>query len=178
MDSPAWMFTKALSHKQKVCRLYKRVLREIDSWYGGDILEVRYQKVIMRARFDANKDEKDTRKSQYLLADGCRQLWEKRHYKTLRFTRDPGGSSYDRDNESPDKCNLTLNIVNECFCQILDSDQWTLPEREQFPYYFNRREQRKKELLSHWSKIEKAWDEELDAIQTTLPKEKSTTRTM
>lgn len=38
----------------------------------------------MRARFDANKDEKDTRKSQYLLADGCRQLWEKRHFKPFR----------------------------------------------------------------------------------------------
>ncbi|KAE9418727.1 hypothetical protein Angca_008845 [Angiostrongylus cantonensis] len=164
MESPAWMFTKALSHRQKVCRLYKRALREIDNWYGGDNLEVRYQKVIMRARFDANKAEMDTRKSQYLLADGCRQLWEKKHYKPARFAADPGGSSYDRDRESPDV--------------ILDSDQWTLAEREQFPYYFNRREQRKKELLSHWSKIEKAWDDELAAIQTTLPKEKSTTKSL
>ncbi|KAJ1369262.1 hypothetical protein KIN20_030679 [Parelaphostrongylus tenuis] len=164
MDSPAWMFTKALSHRQKVCRLYKRALREVDSWYGGDNLEVRYQKVIMRARFDANKDEKDTRKSQYLLADGCRQLWEKRHWKTARFAMDPGGNAYDRDRESSD--------------EILDWDQWTYADREQFPYYFNRREQRKKELLSHWSKIEKAWDDELAAIQTTLPKEKSTTKTL
>ena len=37
MDSPAWMFTKALSHRQKVMRLYKRALREIDAWYGGDM---------------------------------------------------------------------------------------------------------------------------------------------
>ncbi|VDK27255.1 unnamed protein product [Anisakis simplex] len=36
MESPAWMFTKALSHRQKVCRLYKRALREVDNWYGGD----------------------------------------------------------------------------------------------------------------------------------------------
>lgn len=164
MDSPAWMFTKALSHRQKVCRLYKRALREVDSWYGGDNLEVRYQKVVLRARFDANKDEKDTRKSQYLLADGCRQLWEKRHWKTARFAADPLGNAYDRDRESSD--------------QILDFDQWTYAEREQFPYYFNRREQRKKELLSHWSKIEKAWDDELSAIQTTLPKQKSTTKTL
>uniref|UniRef100_A0A1I7YUK1 NADH dehydrogenase [ubiquinone] 1 beta subcomplex subunit 9 n=1 Tax=Steinernema glaseri TaxID=37863 RepID=A0A1I7YUK1_9BILA len=160
MDSPAWMFTKALSHRQKVCRLYKRALREVDNWYGGNTLEVRYQKVIMRARFDAGKDEQDPRKSALLLADGCRQLWEKRHFKPFRFAMDPGGSGYDRERESPD--------------QILDSDQWTLAEREQFPYYFNKREERKKELLQHWHKIEKAWDQELAAIQTELPKEKKT----
>lgn len=47
-------------------------------------LEARYQKVIMRARFDANKDEKDKDKAQLLLVDGCRQLWEKRHTKPFR----------------------------------------------------------------------------------------------
>lgn len=53
---------------------------------------------------------------------------------------------------------------------MLDSATWTNVEREQFPYYFNRREQRKKELLAHWSKIEKEWDDELAKIQTELPK--------
>lgn len=47
-------------------------------------LEVRYQKVLMRARFDASADEKDPRKAQLLLAEGCRELWEKRHTKTYR----------------------------------------------------------------------------------------------
>ncbi|VDD93121.1 unnamed protein product [Enterobius vermicularis] len=158
MDSPAWMFTKALSHRQKVCRLFKRALREMDAWYGGDLLEVRYQKVIMRARFDANKDEKDPKKAQLLLADGCRQIWEKRHWKPFRFAQDPFGTAYARDRESPD--------------QVLD-DQYTLPEREQFPYYFNRREQRKKELLEHWHKIEEEWDKELSKIQTVVPKSSS-----
>jgi hypothetical protein len=41
-------------------------------------LEYRYQLVLMRARFDANKDVKDTRMAQYLLADGCRQAWANR----------------------------------------------------------------------------------------------------
>ncbi|MFH4984253.1 hypothetical protein AB6A40_010962 [Gnathostoma spinigerum] len=162
MESPVWMFTKALSHRQKVCRLYKRCLREVDNWYGGDILEVRYQKVLMRARFDANKDVTDIGKAQLLLADGCRQIWEKRHWKPARFPLDPLGSSYDRERESPDV--------------ILDSAQWTLAEREQFPYYFNRREQRKKELLQHWEKIEKSWDEQLDAIQKELPEPSKTVR--
>jgi hypothetical protein len=44
-------------------------------------------------------------------------------------------------------------------------------EREQFPYYFARREQRKKELLDEWSKIEQAWDDQIASIQTELPKE-------
>ncbi|KAH7728539.1 Protein C16A3.5 [Aphelenchoides avenae] len=157
MDSPSWMFTKALSHRQKVMRLYKRALREIDAWYSGEPLDTRFQKVIMRARFDANRDEKDPRKAQLLLADGCRQLWEKRHYKPFRFPQDPGGAAYDRSRESPD--------------EIFDHAEWTLPEKEQFPYYFNKREQRKKELLEHWAKIEKAWDDEIAAIQTKLPEE-------
>jgi hypothetical protein len=47
-----------------------------------------------------------------------------------------------------------------------------ITEREQFPYYFNRREQRKKELLDHWHKIDKDWDEEIENIQKQLPKER------
>uniref|UniRef100_A0A0N5CFW0 NADH dehydrogenase [ubiquinone] 1 beta subcomplex subunit 9 n=1 Tax=Strongyloides papillosus TaxID=174720 RepID=A0A0N5CFW0_STREA len=141
-------------------RLYKRALREVDAWYGGDVIEVRYQKVLMRARFDANKDVPDPRKSQLLLADGCRQLWEMKHFKPFRFATDPGGSGFDRVREGPD--------------HLLDTEQWTLADREQFPYYFNKREQRKKELLQHWDKIEKSWDEQIAAIQTELPKEKTT----
>lgn len=30
------------------------------------------------------QDEHDTRKAQLLLADGCRQVWEKRHFKPFR----------------------------------------------------------------------------------------------
>jgi hypothetical protein len=50
-----------------------------------------------------------------------------------------------------------------------------LAEREQFPYYFNTREKRKKEILEHWYKIEKGWDEELAKIQRELPKEDAKT---
>lgn len=38
----------------------------------------------MRARFDAAKDEKDPRKSQLILADGCKELWQKKHFKPFR----------------------------------------------------------------------------------------------
>ncbi|CAD5205580.1 unnamed protein product [Bursaphelenchus okinawaensis] len=159
MESPAWMFSKALSHRQKVQRLYKRGLREVFAWYGGDHVAVRYHQVLLRARFDAAADEKDTRKAQVLLADGCRELWEKRAFKPARFPLDPKGSSYDRERESHDA--------------LLDTESWTGPDREQYPYYFNRREARKKEILEHWNKIEKSWDEELNSIQKELPKEKA-----
>ncbi|KAK6014666.1 hypothetical protein OSTOST_19947 [Ostertagia ostertagi] len=158
MESPAWMFTKALSHRQKVCRLYKKALREIDNWYGGDCLEVRYQKLdSMQTRM-----RKTLAKANTFLLMAAGSCGKKGISNQFRYPLDPGGSSYDRYRESPD--------------QIVDSEQWTLPEKEQFPYYFNRREQRKKELLAHWSKIEKAWDDEIAAIQTTLPKEKPTTK--
>lgn len=150
------MFTKALSHRQKVLRLYKRALRECDAWYGGDHLEVRYHKVLMRARFDANAQEKDIRQAKLLLADGCREIWQKRHPKPYRFAADFGGVAYDRDRESRDI--------------LLDTDSWSYVEREQYPYYFNKREQRKKELLSHWDKIDEAWNKQIDNIQRTPPK--------
>lgn len=38
-------------------------------------------------------------------------------------------------------------------------------------------EKRKKEILEHWYKIEKAWDEELASIQRELPKEKAAVST-
>uniref|UniRef100_A0A2K6VQP2 NADH dehydrogenase [ubiquinone] 1 beta subcomplex subunit 9 n=1 Tax=Onchocerca volvulus TaxID=6282 RepID=A0A2K6VQP2_ONCVO len=157
MESPSWMFSKALSHRQKVCRLFKRAMREVDGYYGTDLLEARFQKVVMRARFDSYKAEKDPDKARLLYLDGCRQIWERKHWTTFRFGSDVGGASYDRD---------THNMPDA----MLDSTTWTNVEREQFPYYFNRREKRKKELLSHWSKIEKEWDEELAKIQTELPK--------
>jgi len=164
------MFTKALSHRQKVMRLYKRACREIEAWTKGPgpegFFEAKYQRALMRARFDANKDEHDTRKAAILLADGCRQLWEKRHHKPYRFMDDPWGSNFDRyaNRSTPD--------------EALDNwESWPLAEREQYPYYFNTREKRKKEILEHWHKIEKAWDEEIEAIQRELPKEKPAVNT-
>ncbi|VDO52067.1 unnamed protein product [Onchocerca flexuosa] len=96
MESPSWMFSKALSHRQKVCRLFKRAMREVDGYYGMDILEARFQKVVMRARFDAYREEKDPDKARLLYLDGCRQIWERKHWTTF-LGSDVGGASYDRD---------------------------------------------------------------------------------
>lgn len=54
--------------------------------FVGFRLNVRYQKVLMRARFDAYKEEKDPRKAQLMLADGCKELWQKKHFKPARCT--------------------------------------------------------------------------------------------
>ncbi|GMR51713.1 hypothetical protein PMAYCL1PPCAC_21908, partial [Pristionchus mayeri] len=72
-ELPALMFTKVLSHRQKVMRLYERALWEVDNWYGRNNLEVRYQKVFSRARHDANKVDNYTRNARLLFVDGCRQ---------------------------------------------------------------------------------------------------------
>jgi len=110
----------------------------------------------MRARFEVNKHETDPRKASILLADGCRQLWKKRHPLPVSFPDDPFGSNYNRN-----------KYVSDVMI-----DKLLYVEREEFPYYFNRREERKKELLEHWAKVEKAWDDEISAIQTRLPEEK------
>lgn len=39
----------------------------------------RYQAVLMRARFDLNRNERDFRKAQDLLSGGEQELFEKQH---------------------------------------------------------------------------------------------------
>ncbi|KFD57860.1 LOW QUALITY PROTEIN: hypothetical protein M514_01093 [Trichuris suis] len=147
MDSPLWYFSKALSHRQKVCRLYKAALRLCDSYFRPDVFETRFNKVMIRARFDQHKDEKDPVKKQQLLLDGLRELWEKRHPTPFACAAkgnayDPYGCAYGRLPEPPDS--------------VLDIS-WEHPEREQYPYYFARREQRKKEVMEQWEKIRDSW---------------------
>ncbi|KRX81937.1 Transcription initiation factor TFIID subunit 2, partial [Trichinella sp. T6] len=126
METPLWYFSKALSHRQKVCRLYKAALRLCDSWFLPDVLECRYQKVMLRARFDYYKGEKDPVKKQQLLLDGLKELWTKRHPCPFTYTYDPYGCAYNREEPPPDS--------------ILDVD-WEHPERDQYPHYFAKREQ-------------------------------------
>lgn len=38
----------------------------------------------MRARFDAYKEESDPDKARLLYLDGCRQVWERKHWTTFR----------------------------------------------------------------------------------------------
>ncbi|KAL1229901.1 NADH dehydrogenase [ubiquinone] 1 beta subcomplex subunit [Trichinella pseudospiralis] len=126
METPLWYFSKALSHRQKVCRLYKAALRLCDCWFLPDVLECRYQKVMLRARFDFHKGEQDPAKKQQLLLDGLKELWTKRHPYPFTYAYDPYGCAYNREEPPPDT--------------IVDVD-WEHPERDQYPYYFAKREQ-------------------------------------
>ena len=58
-----------LSHSQRVIRLYRNSLKHLLSW-TIDRGVWREEAVVLRARFDANKDLKDLRKARKLLEDG------------------------------------------------------------------------------------------------------------
>jgi len=141
METPIWYFTKALSHRQKVLRLFKRAMRECDNWYQPDALESAYHQCILRARFDAHKNEMDSRESKKLLLDGVKELWEKRHPLPYLAPYDVAGPAYFREPQAPD----------------VRLDSWPYQERKQYPHYFAKREQRKKEILDEWENIEKSW---------------------
>lgn len=138
MEAPAWFFTKALSHRQKVLRLFKKAMRTCDHWFMPDCLEMRYQKVIVRARFDLYKNELDMRKAKLMLVDGVKELWEKQHPNPflcklkliiviirLSFScqflvpYDPHGPAANRSVPAPDAVNklrcFLLPLTCQCF---------------------------------------------------------------
>lgn len=88
----------------------------------------------MRARFDAQRNHKDMRVAKKLLEEGERELWLNRHPQPKLFPYSPGGVCYERTTYYPDV--------------VLDF--WHPLEKAQFPYYFAKREQRKKEMIEYW----------------------------
>ncbi|XP_037926837.1 NADH dehydrogenase [ubiquinone] 1 beta subcomplex subunit 9-like [Hermetia illucens] len=124
-----------LTHKQQVCSLYKRALRNLEAWYDRRHI-YRYQAVLLRKRFDDSRCIKDLRKAQDLLKCGERELFEKRHYQPKKFQYSPGGAAFEREVIPPD--------------WVLDF--WHPLEKSQYPEYFDRREQRKKEYTEVWKK--------------------------
>lgn len=61
--------SEVLSHSQRVIRLYRNSLKHLLSW-AIDRGVWREEAVVLRARFDANKDLKDMGKARKLLEDG------------------------------------------------------------------------------------------------------------
>ncbi|PSN47288.1 NADH dehydrogenase [ubiquinone] 1 beta subcomplex subunit 9 [Blattella germanica] len=138
-----------LSHTKKVCSLYKRALRNLESWYDRRIRysdvhasqpfpkEVfRYEAVLLRQRFEENRDVKDMRKAKELLHIGEEELFKNQHYQPKKFPKSPGGTSYAREVIPPD--------------WVLD--YWHPVEKAQYPEYFARRELRKKQFVEMWEK--------------------------
>merc|ERR1712243_380731 len=115
--------------------LYTRSLRNLESWYDRRHM-YRYQAVLMRDRFDKNKDIKDLRVAQELLEEGEKELFNYQHYQPRKFPLSPGGVAYEREVHAPD--------------WVLD--YWHPMEKAAYPDYFARREQRKLEYIEWWEK--------------------------
>ncbi|RWS07364.1 NADH dehydrogenase [ubiquinone] 1 beta subcomplex subunit 9-like protein [Dinothrombium tinctorium] len=131
VNNANYLITSALTHKQKVQSLYKRAIRNIEDWNHPFRAEARFQSILMRQRFDANKNIKDMREAKRLLAEGEKELWDNMHYAPYKFPYSPGGVCFERYYETND---LVL-------------DYWHPLEKAQYPHYFARREQRKLEYI-------------------------------
>lgn len=128
--------TGLVSHATRVKSLYKKALRNLESWY--DRREVyRYHAVLMRARFDENVCVEDRRLAKELLEKGEEELFKYQHINVRKFFDSPGGSAYLREVIPPDW------VV----------DYWHPLEKAQYPEYFARREERKREYIKFWKKL-------------------------
>ncbi|KAL1513570.1 hypothetical protein ABEB36_002967 [Hypothenemus hampei] len=124
--------TGLISHTRKVQSLYKRAVRNLESWHEyRDIF--RYHATILRKRFDDNK-QVDMITAKQLISEGEDELFSQIHYAPAKFPESPGGVAYEREVTPPDW------VV----------DYWHPLEKAQYPEYFARREQRKKEFIKLW----------------------------
>ncbi|XP_045781953.1 NADH dehydrogenase [ubiquinone] 1 beta subcomplex subunit 9-like isoform X1 [Maniola jurtina] len=125
------------THAQKVCTLYKKAMRQIESYYVARFV-VRYHQVILRSRFDKNKCEKDPKEQRRLYWVGEHELFDKTHpIPIAKFTHSTGiagGPAFERVVQPPD--------------WVLD--YWHPLEKAQYPQYFRCREARKCEYIRHW----------------------------
>ncbi|KAI8043822.1 hypothetical protein M5D96_005160, partial [Drosophila gunungcola] len=123
-----------VSHKRQVCSLYKKALRNLEAWYDRRH-DYRYRAVQLRARFDENR-RKDMGEGLRLLAAGQKELFETKHFQPRNFANSAGGCAFEREVIPPD--------------WLLD--YWHPLEKAQYPEYFAKREQRKKEYVVWWEK--------------------------
>ncbi|XP_065357429.1 NADH dehydrogenase [ubiquinone] 1 beta subcomplex subunit 9 [Calliphora vicina] len=127
--------TGIVTHTRQVQSLYKKALRNLEAWY--DRREVyRYRAVQMRHRFEENRKVTDMAKAAQLLAAGEQELFNTQHYQPIKQANSPGGCAFERDVEPPD--------------WVLD--YWHPLEKAQYPEFFAKREQRKKEFVAWWEK--------------------------
>ncbi|ERL86856.1 NADH dehydrogenase [ubiquinone] 1 beta subcomplex subunit 9 [Dendroctonus ponderosae] len=125
--------TGLISHTRRVQSLYKKAIRLLEAYYD-ERDAFRYRAVLMRKEFDDKKDIKDMITAYHFIELGEQQLIDKQHYHPRRFPDSPGGVAYQREVIPPDW------VV----------DYWHPLEKAQYPEYFARREQRKKEFVKAW----------------------------
>lgn len=97
---------------------------------------VRYYAVIIRSKFDANKNIKDLRLAKMKYNEGQQWLIDYEHPQPKRFPESVGGCAYGREALVPD-------WIIDCW------DPW---EKAFYPKYFAKRERRKKEYVEFYKK--------------------------
>lgn len=129
-----------ISHTRKVCALYKHMSRDLEYW-DIDLFEVRFKKLLLRQKFEQNKDIKDMRQAKAIY-QAAKEKYEKQdihpyhaHGQTW-FPFSKEGISYGRDLESPDS---VMDVYHPL-------------EKARYPWYFAKREQMKDEYLRLWKK--------------------------
>lgn len=133
-----YLKTRTVSHSNRVCSLYKRMIR--DQYWKYDYMDARFNCLKIRAEFDKNKNIKDTRKAKLMLLKAEEEFVDNMHphYKmgveTLPFSKD--GISYSREELFPD-------YVMDFYSPI---------EKSLYPHFFAKREAMKREYLELWNK--------------------------
>ncbi|XP_065224909.1 NADH dehydrogenase [ubiquinone] 1 beta subcomplex subunit 9 [Planococcus citri] len=126
-----------ISHTRRVQILYKKYLRDIEDW-TLDRAEKRIQQVLLRAEFDKNRDIKDPIKAKRALEAAETYYEYVRHAEPFKFPTSFGGTAWERDE---------MKFPHD---GILD--YWHPLEKAQYPDYFAKREQRKKEFVEWYDK--------------------------
>merc|ERR1711942_294487 len=93
----AHLQTNILSHAQKVRKLYKDALRLVQSYYGANRISLRYESVLLRDKFDKNKDEMDMVKAKEMVNEGNYLIWKYQHPQPFKYAHSPGGICYGRE---------------------------------------------------------------------------------
>ncbi|XP_013416178.1 NADH dehydrogenase [ubiquinone] 1 beta subcomplex subunit 9 [Lingula anatina] len=127
--------TKALTHAQEVCRLYRACMRRIIR-DNHNRLDMRYKCVVLRAMFEETRNIKDQETAVNLLRKWQLYLLELDGHPERGFPAEPGGTYYNNDE----------HLLSPDFLL----DEWAEEEKAAYPKYFAKREQLKKDVLEYW----------------------------
>ncbi|XP_063716959.1 NADH dehydrogenase [ubiquinone] 1 beta subcomplex subunit 9-like [Symsagittifera roscoffensis] len=119
---------QAVSHRERICRLYKRLYRMKEAQQS---LTTRPNfliwRTLLRHQFDVNKDIKDEREVSRLVEFAEQELKRLHVDFVYKFPDSPGGVCWDRYDHYPREEHL---------------EGWSDMEKAQFPDYFAKRQQR------------------------------------
>ncbi|OAD56609.1 NADH dehydrogenase [ubiquinone] 1 beta subcomplex subunit 9 [Eufriesea mexicana] len=125
-----------ISHARKVCSLYKRALRALEI-SNRTRHEYRYRAVLLRQRFDKNRNIPDVRVAKRLLLAGEEELYRMNQCDKTIFPNSPGGICYERYFDPSDA--------------VLD--YWHPIDKARYPKYFAQREKLKEEYQKFYKKL-------------------------